>query len=71
MAIGYGLAQLSPHVLQAAQRGNQPVTVDFRAVTDDGQPILDLKAADVSLKMDRQAIIRDAASQLIARKVLP
>ena len=52
MAVGYGLVQLSPYVLQAAQRGNPPVTVDFRAVTDDGQPILDLKAADVSLKVD-------------------
>ena len=29
-----------------------PVTVSFRAVSDGGQPVLDLKAADLSLKVD-------------------
>jgi len=55
IGIGYGLVQLAPGVVQAAQRGTRPVTVDFRAVTEDGQPILDLKAAEVSLKVDGKA----------------
>lgn len=50
--VGCGLVPLEPCVLHAAQRGNTPVTVDFRAVAEDGQPILDLKTADVTLKVD-------------------
>src|SRR3972149_4281996 len=32
-----------------------PVTMSFRAMTDAGQPVLDLKPADVSLKVDGKA----------------
>ena len=52
VTLACGLVELGPRVLHAAQRGNTPVTVDFRAVTEDGQPILDLKTAEVSLKVD-------------------
>jgi hypothetical protein len=51
---------------QAAQRGNGPVTVDFRAVTEDGQPILDLKGAEVSVRVDGK--LRDVhALKLVQR----
>lgn len=50
---------------QPAQR-SVPVLIDFRAVTDDGQPVLDLKGPDVMLKVDGRA--RDVKSlQLIQR----
>ena len=32
-----------------------PVTISFRALTDSGQPVLDLKPADLALKMDGKA----------------
>ena len=35
-----------------AQRGNASVLVDFRAFADDGQPVADLKAEDVVVKVD-------------------
>ena len=40
---------LLPAVPVAAQA---PVTISFRALTDSGQPVLDLKPADLTLKMD-------------------
>ena len=36
-------------------RGGSLVTIDFRALTPDGQPVLDLKPADVALKIDGRA----------------
>src|SRR5262245_57629090 len=48
-----GLAVASgPIGLRGAQPGGAPVKVQFRAVAEDGQPILDLKAADVSLRFN-------------------
>jgi hypothetical protein len=41
-----------PAVRLAAQRGNASVLVDFRAFADDGQPVRDLKAEDLSIKVD-------------------
>ena len=38
-----------------AAPGGAVVTIDFRAVTADGKPVLDLKAADVALKVDGRA----------------
>jgi hypothetical protein len=45
----------------AAQRGNTSVLIDFRATTDDGQPVVDLKAEDISIKVDGK---RSAVSSL-------
>jgi hypothetical protein len=39
-------------VRAAAQRGNTTVLVDFRAFAEDGQPVVDLKAEDLSIKVD-------------------
>ncbi len=36
----------------AAQRWNASVLVDFHATAEDGQPIADLKAEDISIKVD-------------------
>lgn len=36
----------------SAQRGNTSVLLDFRAVGDDGQPVVDLKAEDLSIRVD-------------------
>ena len=42
-----------------AQRGNAGVLVDFRAFTEDGQPVADLKAEDVVIKVDgRERAVR-------------
>jgi hypothetical protein len=35
-----------------AQRGNASVLIDFRALAPDSQPVVDLKAEDVSIKID-------------------
>ena len=36
---------------QSPARGT-PVVIEFRAITEDGQPVLDLRPADVALKID-------------------
>jgi hypothetical protein len=36
----------------AAQRGNASAILDFRAFTEDGQPVVDLKADEVVIKVD-------------------
>ena len=36
----------------SAQRGNTTVLVDFRAFGDDGQPVVDLRAEDLSIRVD-------------------
>ena len=42
-----------PEVLRGAQgSGAAPIKVQFRAVAEDGQPLLDLKPADVSLRFN-------------------
>ena len=38
--------------MQSQAPAGPPVAIDFRAVTDAGQPVLDLKAADVTLKVN-------------------
>src|SRR6266516_2659040 len=58
------------HAQPTAPHGAMPVTIDFRAAAADGQPVLDLKAADVALKIDGRArtiqsleIVRVAGSE--------
>lgn len=42
-------------VAATAASAQAPATVSFRALTDAGQPVLDLKPADISLKVDGKA----------------
>lgn len=44
--------ELGAASLQSAQRGNTTVAIDFRAFTEDGQPVLDLKPDDLLVKID-------------------
>ncbi len=41
-----------------AQRGNASVLIDFRASAPDSQPVVDLKAEDVSIKIDGRSALR-------------
>src|SRR4051812_44372321 len=52
LAVGLALGA-SPIGLRGAQpAGAGPVRVQFRAVAEDGQPVADLKPADVSLRFN-------------------
>lgn len=62
-AVCVTMAALSFHVGAAgpgaaesqAGKGTAPAALEFRAMTEDGQPVLDLKPAEVSLKIDGRA----------------
>lgn len=45
--------RFEPHAAtQTRAAASAPVTINFRALAEDGQPVLDLKPADVELKID-------------------
>ena len=47
-----GVAVVSPLAYQRSDQGaGEPVTIEFRALTDGGSPVRDLKASDVVLKV--------------------
>jgi hypothetical protein len=79
------LAAATPHAATGPQQAGraaagepQPVSVDFVAVTRDGRPADDLKAADVALRIDGKArpvksleFVRFAGSQTAAEPIVP
>lgn len=55
-ALSFHVGAAGPGAAESqAGKGTAPVALEFRAMTEDGQPVLDLKPAEVSLKIDGRA----------------
>lgn len=68
-ACGVLCVELAPVHLISAQHGNAGVLVDFRAFTEDGQPVLDLKADELAVKVDgRERAVTSVRLVQTARK---